>query len=99
MAGPQSEPDELSQPMLTTPVESRRAWQGADLAREEWLISLPEACLAELEAVAESLRRNPMPTLLLTPDRFELAACEALMVRVRAILEDGLGFAVVDRLP
>ena len=99
MAGPQSEPDELSQPMLTTPVEGRRAWQGADLAREEWLIPLPEDCLAELEVVAETLRRDPLPTLSLTPDPFELAACEALMARVRELLEEGTGFAVVDRLP
>ena len=99
MAGPRSEPGELFQSMLTTPAEGRRAWQGADLAREEWLIPLPEACLAELQAVAESLRRDPLPTLLLTPDRFELAACRALMARVRDFLEEGTGLAVVDRLP
>ena len=33
------------------------------------------------------------------PDRFHLPACRELMSRVRSALDDGVRFAVVDRLP
>ena len=33
------------------------------------------------------------------PERFELAACRALMGLVRSMLDDGIMFAVLDRLP
>src|SRR6185437_6757971 len=45
------------------------------------------------------MRRNPLPLFLLDPGDFALDACRALMGRVRAMLDDGIMFAVVDRLP
>src|SRR5262249_57041429 len=38
-------------------------------------------------------------TLMLSPDQFELPACRGVMAQVKAILRDGIGVALVDRLP
>jgi hypothetical protein len=76
-----------------------RAWTGATLRREDWHFELPPACLAELDAVARSLRADPLPTLVLTPELFALDACRAYMARVKRALDGGPGLAVVHRLP
>lgn len=44
------------------------------------------------------MRCDPIPTLLLTPPDFDLTACRALMQAVKRILDDGVGFVVLDRL-
>jgi hypothetical protein len=41
----------------------------------------------------------PLPTILRGPDEFDLPHCRAAMARVRGILDDGVRFAIVDRLP
>ncbi len=75
------------------------AWTGATLAPNSWVVPLPPACLAELRAALDTYRQNPLPTVLLDPQAFALTRCAALMRRVRTILEDGIRFAVLDRLP
>ena len=45
------------------------------------------------------LRRAPVPTLLLLPEHFALEATARLMEEVRARLDEGPGFVVLDRLP
>ena len=47
----------------------------------------------------DTLRANPLPVLALSPPDFELAHCRRAMARVKAMLEDGPGFAIIDRLP
>ncbi len=86
-----SPPDGLADP--------RKAWSRDDLAPNDWTLRfLPEA-LAEVEAIVAALRKDPLPTLLLMPEQFDLPACRELMGRVRALLNDGIGFCVVDGLP
>jgi alpha-ketoglutarate-dependent taurine dioxygenase len=80
-------------------ITGRTAWRRADVAEADWKLPIPPAALAEIEAVVQSLRAHPVPTLLLTPGDFALDACRALMARVKAVLRDGVGFAVLDRLP
>ena len=77
----------------------RQSWGRADLSPEDWTLRFTPDALAEVEATVAALRKDPLPTLLLTPDQFELPACRALMGRVRALLVDGIGFCVVDGLP
>ena len=50
-------------------------------------------------AVVEAMRANPLPVLALSPDDFELPACRRLMSEVRRVLDDRVGFVVLDRLP
>ena len=75
------------------------AWTGASLTPADWTVTLPPACLAELDAALAAYRRNPLPTVLLEPRDFSLAACAALMRTVRRQLETGIRFALIDRLP
>jgi alpha-ketoglutarate-dependent taurine dioxygenase len=85
--------------MLQSPIASSRAWQAGDLARVAWRYTIPAEALDELRAVVRRLRREPMPLEQLKPAMFELAQCAGLMRRVKAMLDEGAGFAVLDRLP
>ena len=85
--------------MLTDDVRDSRAWRREALSPRDWLVALPPPCVDELDAVVRQVRRNPLPTLLLSPDQFDLPASAALMDHVRARLCRGIGLAVVDRLP
>lgn len=92
MAGP-------APPMLTAEVQDGRAWRREDLSPGDWLVAVPPRCVDELEAVVRAVRRDPLPTLLLSPEQFRLPESAELMDRVRARLCGGVGLAVVDRLP
>lgn len=57
------------------------------------------ACAAELRRAVEVLQANPLEVTAVSPEDFEFDACRAMMSQVRAILDDGPGFAILDRLP
>lgn len=85
--------------MLDRIVRGRKAWTRESIRKTDYLIPMPAACLSELEAVVDRLRLNPLPTELLDPADFRLPATRRLMRRVKRVLDDGAGFAVLDRLP
>jgi len=85
--------------MLTEIVASERAWRGESLRPGSWVMPIPRDCLDELAQALASLRAHPLPLFLLRPEEFELEACRAFMKEVRRQLDDGLMFAVLDRLP
>ena len=85
--------------MLADDIRDGRAWRRETLTPRDWLVPMPPRCLEELDAAVEEIRRNPLPTLLLSPDQFALSGCAELMGRVRALLRDGIGLAVVGRIP
>jgi alpha-ketoglutarate-dependent taurine dioxygenase len=76
-----------------------RAWARDTLSRSDWVVPLPAGAVDELEAVVHRLRREPLPTLLLSPADFDLRQCRNVMVEVGRRLRDGIGLAVVDRIP
>jgi alpha-ketoglutarate-dependent taurine dioxygenase len=80
-------------------MSDRLLWRGDTLLANAGRIALPAGVLDELEAVAASLDRDPLPLLLLRPDDFELDAARAFMREVKAEIDDGVGFAIIDRLP
>ena len=80
-------------------LELRKSWRRESLTPRDWLIPLPEACVAELDEVAASLRATPRPLETLRPEDFSLAGCRAVMAAVRAKLVTDTGLAVVDRFP
>jgi hypothetical protein len=75
-----------------------KAWMRGDIGPGDWTIPVPAACLREIAQAVAELRNHPVPTLLLTPADFAMPECRALMARVKAVLDDGIGFAVLDRL-
>ena len=85
--------------MLDGNIESPRAWTNAEVTPERWRLPIPAAALAELAAVIEVLRVNPLDPRLLAPEDYPLAACWDLMRRVETLLVNDLGVVVLDRLP
>jgi alpha-ketoglutarate-dependent taurine dioxygenase len=85
--------------ILRQPIAGLAAWRRDTLRPDDWTVPIPAECLAELRAALAAYRRNRLPLFLLSPEQFELAACRALMGRVKRLLDDGPMFAVLDRLP
>jgi len=85
--------------MLNRAIEGPSAWQRHEVREEDYRIALSSDCLDEIGRVAAMIRRFPLPTIVLDPADFPLPACRAAMARVRHILDRGVRFAVVDRLP
>jgi alpha-ketoglutarate-dependent taurine dioxygenase len=85
--------------MLSTVVPEPAAWHGPSLPAERYLLPIPSAVLDELGDALAELRRAPVPTLLLLPEHFPLAAAGRFMAEVRRRLDDGPGFVLLDRLP
>ena len=86
-------------PMLEAVVRGRKAWRRDTLRRDDWFVPIPEKCLAEIATVVDRLRENPMATIALDRNDYQLAACSRLMKRVRGVLATGAGFAILDKLP
>jgi alpha-ketoglutarate-dependent taurine dioxygenase len=81
------------------PFTGPAAWIGSELAADGSLLTLTGECIEELAALAEVLRENPLPTLALNVEDFELPACRRVMGKARAMLDEGPGFVIIDRLP
>jgi len=62
-------------------------------------VPFPDEAVAELEALVRALRKDPLPMLLLSPSHFALTACADMMAAVRRKLRNGVGLAVIDRVP
>jgi len=62
-------------------------------------VPFPDDAVAELEALVRALRKDPLPMLLLSPSHFALTACADMMAAVRRKLRNGVGLAVIDRVP
>ena len=78
---------------------SDRAWSRDTLSPSDWVVPLPAGAGDEIEAIVQRLRREPLPTVLLSPDQFELTRCREVMAAVGRQLRDGIGLAVLDRVP
>ena len=74
-------------------------WRRKDVSECDWRMPIPPAALAEIEELVLTLRRHPMETIALDPRDYTLDACRRCMARVRETLDNGVGFAVLDRLP
>ena len=85
--------------MLSQPIAGPAVWFADTSIRDDGVIHIDADCLEELGAVADECRRNPLDVVALSPDDFEMDRCRLLMAKVRATLDEGPGFAVIDRLP
>ena len=83
-----------------TPIECDRAPGSGDHVRpEDYRVELSAACHDEIRRAVDEIRAYPLPTIVLRPDDFAMPACREQMARVRRILDHGVRFAIVDRLP
>lgn len=85
--------------MLEHVIEDGRAWTSDSVEPGDWMVTLPKAALKEIGVMVQSLRRDPLPTLMLSADQFELTACAEAMEKIKQIVTGGVGVAVLDRLP
>ena len=76
-----------------------RTWTRASLSPADWTVQLGDAAKKELDGAVRQLRRESLPLYLLEPEHFALTASRATMAEARRTVDDGPGFAVVDRLP
>ena len=90
---------EASAPRPATPFANPKVWRRADLSPTDWTVPVTAEVGAELKAVVTDLRRQPMPVNLLDPAEFAMDASRAMMAEVTAKVRDGIGFALIDRLP
>ncbi|MGB5706059.1 MAG: TauD/TfdA family dioxygenase [Arenicellales bacterium] len=88
---------ELSE-IRNTPHE-RRAWLAYEITEQDWVVPLEQAMLSEINKLSEFIKENPLQNLQRNVKDFELPACGAKMAHMKSILDDGVGFAVLDRLP
>jgi hypothetical protein len=80
-------------------VAGKKAWVRAEIARDDWLFPLTPDCRDELNAIVADLRRKPQPAEQIDAAQLPIPACRAFMRSVQVALDDGVRFAVVDRLP
>jgi alpha-ketoglutarate-dependent taurine dioxygenase len=85
--------------VLAPEVRGRRAWLRSTISASDWTVPFPKAAVDELEQALRQLRRDPLPLLLLSPARFALSACAAVMAAVGRKLRRSIGLAVIDRIP
>ena len=85
--------------MPAGPLSGPIAWTGESLRPEDGLVKLTPLARRELDALVAELRVNPLATEALDARDFELPACRHMMAEVKQILEEGVGFVIIDRLP
>lgn len=81
------------------PIEGEIAWSGTTLDHQAGRLVLNADCLTELNGLVDLLRVNPLPLLALDPGDFKLPVSRSLMQQARSILEQGVGFVLIDRFP
>ena len=80
-------------------IQGRIAWTGIDLSPNDGLLIITESCLEEIEGFVSILEANPLPLWMLRPSDFDLPECEGLMANAKRILQEDVGFVLIDRLP
>jgi len=88
-----------SRQILDHIVAGKKAWVRKDIRREDWSFKLTPECLSELRAILPQLCREKKPPEQIDADRLALPATRVFMKQVQSALDDGVRFAVVDRLP
>jgi len=84
---------------IREPAGDRLVWLASDIDSDDYLVTLNDAALTEIEQLAQFFTDNPLPLLQRKLEELELPTCRALMAQMKSILDDGVGFAVLDRLP
>jgi alpha-ketoglutarate-dependent taurine dioxygenase len=86
--------------MLTKVIPGPRAWRADSLdAPAAWRYPLSDRCLTGLDATIQRLRREPRPTTEIHLSQTPCADLASELQPVRAALDAGRGFAIIDGLP
>ncbi|MGE0745633.1 MAG: TauD/TfdA family dioxygenase [Rhodospirillales bacterium] len=85
--------------MLDDFIDGPIAWQASDLDERVWRVALTDEALSELDAIARAFADYDGPFDALQPDAMDWPATTEVMIDVRTSLDQGIGFAIVDRMP
>ena len=84
---------------MREPPADRRAWLAGEIEESDWLVATTEEMDAEIALVADFIMANPLQDLQRRVTDFSIPHCADAMARMKAMVDDGVGFAVLDRLP
>ena len=84
---------------VRSPPSNRLVWLANDITDDDWLINLNDAALNEITNLATFIQDNPLQMLQRRIDDVAIPECRKLMARMKSKLDDGVGFAVLDRMP
>jgi alpha-ketoglutarate-dependent taurine dioxygenase len=85
--------------MLTAEVKSVGAWPEHPISPSDWKMSVSGAVVDELLAAGEVLKRNPLPLAYVSPQNYKLDESRRLASDIRAVLDEGVRFVLLDRMP
>ena len=83
----------------TAPFEFPKAWVRSTISKEDYFFQFPEKCLIELENLNKELQENFLPALITRPEMYELENCNSFMKMIKDVLDNGVGFAIMEKLP
>lgn len=86
---------EMISKLLDEPV----VWKSDTSLPNDGIVSIDDACHAELTETLQTIRSNPLPMVALNPADFHMPACKDLMATVKETLDTGIGFAILDTVP
>ena len=84
--------------MLDTIISDHRAWMGENIQARDWCLTVSDEANNELTDLVKALQRAPLPTLLLTPEDYQLPILQNIVQQARFILDEGCGFTVLKGL-
>ncbi len=84
---------------MREPGSDRLVWLAPEVRRADYVVPLGQDALDEIRRLIDYFEANPLPLLERRLDQLQIPACRAAMAQMKSILDDGVGFAVLDRLP
>ena len=90
---------ECTTQQLDHPVTGATAWTQNDINPNDCLIKVSSDVRAEIRQMVNTIRCNPLPTVLRQLDQFDIPKILELMAQVKKRLDQPPGVAVLDSLP
>ena len=83
----------------TATFEFPKAWIQSTISESDYFFKFPRECVAELEDLNIELQKNALPPLITRPEMYNLENCREFMRHIKGVLDNGVGFALIDKLP
>jgi hypothetical protein len=89
--------NEVSQFQL--PPTHRRAWVASEIVDHDWIVNLSESAQTEIAELAYFILQNPVQNLQRRIENYSLPHLRQTLLAMKTILQDGVGFCVLNKLP
>lgn len=74
-------------------------WLATDIRKPDWIVTLTDTGLDEIKRLANFIEANPVQNFHRSVSEFAIPELRRLMADLKSKVSDGVGFAVLDRLP